>query len=179
MFAGWHLCPAQPPVPQPSAVTPLLHLGLLESWLKQKASVLYNPPAPTCSAVRSWRIFSQALLYHLVGNRISPVKMSTEHSGISGVMLSKPFAAHSHWGHPSNAKGQGSPRNGFFPESQQHPGLGARKTCWEKLSPPLLTISSAITDCPSLFSSQYPRKRASKFASPQCLAMQHPHTHTK
>lgn len=65
-------------------------------------------------------------------------------------------------------QGQSSPRNGFFPDSQQHPGLGARKTSWEKLSPSLLTVSSAITDCPSLFYRQSPRKRAPKFASSQC-----------
>lgn len=135
----------------PPTVAPLLHLGLLESWLKQKSLVLYNPPVPSCSAMRSQRVFSQALLYHLVGNRIFPVMMSTGQSRISGVILSKAFAALTHWGYPRGPKGQSSPSSGFFPDSQQHPDLGARKTCWEKLSPPLLTISSAITDYPSYF----------------------------
>lgn len=50
VFAAWHPRPAQPPVhpsplPQLSAVAPLLHSGLLESWLKQRSSVLYNPPS--------------------------------------------------------------------------------------------------------------------------------------
>lgn len=50
MFAGWLVCPAQHPghpsaLPQPSAVTPLLHLGLPESWLEQWSSVLYNSPS--------------------------------------------------------------------------------------------------------------------------------------
>lgn len=55
LLGCWHLCPTQHParslpphalpLPQPSAAAPLVYLGLLESRLKQRSSVLYDPPS--------------------------------------------------------------------------------------------------------------------------------------
>lgn len=40
-------------------------------------------PLPLCSAMASRRVFSQALLHHLVGNQISPTLASVEMSRIA------------------------------------------------------------------------------------------------
>lgn len=88
LLGCWHPCPAQHPacslpLPQLSAAAPLVYLALLEPRLKHRSLVLYDPPIPSCSAVRSGRIFSQALLYHLVGNHIFPAVASVALSSIS------------------------------------------------------------------------------------------------
>lgn len=59
---------------------------------------------PLCLAVRGRRIFSQALLYHLVGNQIFLTMASTVLGRIACVMPGQDLcnlSAHAHWGHPS------------------------------------------------------------------------------